>query len=384
MTHRKSVRLLAVAGLFLVNSIVPLQADSVSTGDLGYNVVTLGGAYSWSPTIPAPSATLAATLEVVHGLWNDPGVTVHAYVNGTEVGTFLSDVGYIFPGPSSNSFNITGLLVDGVNTIVFNGLGQSAGDYIIGGITVNYNLPAPTNNPPPVTNALPSLPGLLHYLTRTPLETVPGSQVTGAVRLQWNEQEKASLQKFDLEAKGLEPSTDYFLVATTDEEAKVIQRVKSDGKGRLSISYMAKGQGEGGGKKAFPSGLAPLTEIRAMSLQKGPDVIAAAIISTSPEFEYLVKRRLTQADTNSTAMGVISLKANANEVNFRLRAKGLSAGQTYQLALNAVVVQTVSADALGQVTIEGWPASAPAILDLRTLSLLDASNAVVLGTALPK
>lgn len=109
MTHRNSVRLLAVAGLFLANSIAPLQADSVSTGDLGNNVVELGGSYSWSPTISAPSVSLPATLEVVYGNWNDPAVTVHAYVNGTEVGTFLSDVGYITPGPSSNSFNITGV-----------------------------------------------------------------------------------------------------------------------------------------------------------------------------------------------------------------------------------------------------------------------------------
>jgi len=147
---------------------------------------------------------------------------------------------------------------------------------------------------------------------------------------------------------------------------------------------MAKGQGMGVGKKAFPDEFAPLTEIRALSLQKGPDVVAEAIISTSPTFQYLVKRLLTQADPNGTATGAISLKANANEVNFRLSAKGLSAGQTYHLALNAAVVQTVTANALGQVVIQGWPASAPAVLDLRELSLLDSNNAVVLGTTLPK
>ena len=101
-------------------------------------------------------------------------------------------------------------------------------------------------------------------------------------------------------------------------------------------------------------------------------------------FQYLVKRLLTQADPNATATGAISLKANANEVNFRLSAKGLSAGQTYHLALNDAVVQTVTANALGQVIIQGWPASAPAVLDLSALSLLDSSNAVVLGTTLPK
>lgn len=386
MTNLKSIRLLAAAGL-LLNTAGFCSADSVSTGDLGENVVEFGGAYSWSPSITAPSVIQPATLSVVYGLWNDPAVTVHAYVNGTEVGTFLTDIPYLFPGPSSNSFDITGLLLDGVNTIAFDGLGESFGDYVIGGITVNYNLSAPTNTPPPPTNhvvSLSSRPGLLHYLVRTPLEVAPQSPVTGTVRLQSNEEEKTSMQRFDLDAKGLEPAADYVLVVATDDETNAVQTLKSDGKGRVAVSYIAKGQGEGPNKKAFPVGFAPLTEIRGLSLQKGPDVVAGMITSTSPEFEYLVKRPLTQADTNGPVNGTIHLKANTNEVKFRLTATGLIPGETYRLILNEIVIQTVIADSLGQVVTEGWPATAPAVLDLRTLSLLDGSSSVLLGTTLPK
>jgi len=383
MIHYKTLGMLAAAGLLFFNSGPSTRAaDSVSTGDLGENVVANAGAYSWSPTISAPSVVLPATLDVIYGLWEDPAVTIHAYVNGTEVGTVLGDVGYGFPGPSSNSFDITGLLVDGVNTIVLSGLGESSGAFIIGGITVNYNLPAVTNEPP--TNSVSSLPsrrGLLHYLTRTPLA---GSTVTGSVRLQSNEQEKSSLQRFDLDATGLEPDTDYILVIATREETNAVQTVQSDGKGRLAVSYLAKGQGDETTKKPFPPGFALLTDIRALSLQNGSDVVAGAVINTSPEFEYLIKRPLTQADTNGTPAGSMSFKASVSEVSFQLRAEGLNAGQTYRLALNGAVVLTVSADALGHVAIEGWPAGAPAVLDLRALSLLDAANAIVLGTTLPK
>jgi hypothetical protein len=385
MIHNKTVGLLAAVGLLFFNSGPPIHAaDSISTGDLGENVITSAGAYTWSPTIIAPSVVLPATLDVIYGLWEDPAVTIHAFVNGTEVGAVLGDVGYGFPGPSSNSFDITGLLVDGVNTIVVSGLGESSGAYILGGITVNYNLPAQTNEPP--TNSVSSLPsrrGLLHYLTRTPLG-LPGSTVTGSVRLQSSEQPKSSLQRFDLDAIGLDPATEYILVIATREETNAVQTVTSDGKGRLAISYLAKGQGDDITKKPFPSGFALLTDIRSLSLQSGSEVVAGALINTSPEFEYLVKRPLTQGDTNGTPAGSMSFKADASEVNFQLRAEGLTAGQTYRLALNGAVAATVSADALGQIVIEGWPAGAPAVLDLRALSLLDAANVIVLGTTLPK
>jgi hypothetical protein len=71
-------------------------------------------------------------------------------------------------------------------------------------------------------------------------------------------------------------------------------------------------------------------------------------------------------------------------VNFRLLAGGLTATNDYHLALNSNIVGTVQADDDGRVQIRDWPTNAPAILELRSLSLLDGSSNVVLHTQLPK
>jgi len=47
------------------------------------------------------------------------------------------------------------------------------------------------------------------------------------------------------------------------------------------------------------------------------------------------------------------------------------------------VAMTTSSDS-GRIEIVGWPAGAPALLDLRSFSLSDASSNVVLSTTFPK
>jgi hypothetical protein len=71
-------------------------------------------------------------------------------------------------------------------------------------------------------------------------------------------------------------------------------------------------------------------------------------------------------------------------VSFRLLAGGLHATSDYHLALNSSVVVTATANNNGRLEIKGWPTNAPAVLDLRSLSLLDSSSNVVLKTSLPR
>ena len=227
---------------------------------------------------------------------------------------------------------------------------------------------------------------VLHYMTRTPLTaTEDGSAVAASLRLQHNEQGHSSLQKFDLTATGLLPNTAYFLVAAFDSETNVVGTSNSDANGKLRVAYMKKGQGNGNSEKALPESLDPVSGIRGIALQN-PDTqtVAFAFINTSPKFQYLVKRNLTQGDTNASPAGSISLKVNASSVNFRLLADGLSAASPYLLALNSNIVATVASDDGGGLEIDSWPASAPAVLDLRSLSLLDGASNVVLSTTVPK
>jgi hypothetical protein len=372
---------------------VSMKAATVSTGDLGLNIINAGGAYEWSPTVTSPTNGLPAQLAVTYGLWNDPDTTVHAFVNGTEVGTFLVNNPF-FNGTATSTFDFTNLLVDGVNTVRLDGLGASEGDYVISSIELNYNLPLPpivVTNPPPSTNEPVSGPfvrngtSVLHYLNRTPLADKMGENISGSVRLQLNEQGDSSLQKLDLNATALRPNEAYILIAARgdDPNAYPIGTVTTDKHGRVRVSF-TKGNGEGG--ESLPAELDPVTDIHGIGLAESANTqsVAWSVINTSSNFQYLVERNLTQQDANATPEGSITLEANTSSVNFHLLADGLSPGGTYSLALNSVVVATTTTDAHGALEFTTWPASAPAVLDLRSLSLLDSSNNVLLSTVLPK
>jgi hypothetical protein len=402
MTTTKLVLFSALSLLLMLTT----NAATVSSGDLGANVITAGGAYEWSPNVSSPTNELPATLSVTYGLWNDPGVTVHAFVNGTEVGTFDVTVGF-FDGPATSSFDIPGLLLDGANTIRFDGFGASSGDYVISSIEVNYNLPLPATNPPPSTNPPPVVvtnpppvtngpsggpftrrgTSVLHYSVRTPLTpTDAGSNVEAVVKLDLKEQGHSARQKFEFSASHLAANTEYFLlVARGDElDATAIGTFTTDGRGRARISVGTQGNGHGKVKKPSGPNLLPVTDIRAVGIQNGAtQTLALAWIDDAPNFEYLVKRNLTRADSNGTAAGWISLKGNVQETNFRLLAGGLVPNGVYYLMLNSNVT-SLTANANGVVGVNGWPVGAPALLDARSVALLDGSNKVLLSTTLPK
>ncbi|HRI11663.1 MAG TPA: VPDSG-CTERM sorting domain-containing protein [Verrucomicrobiota bacterium] len=129
--------LLQVLAVLAVSTLAfPVTGADVSTGDLGNNVINDAGDYVWNAPIVDPSGL--ASLSVKYGLWNSPAVDVFAYVNGTQVGNFLADSGYIFPGPEFANFDISGLLVNGLNEIKFSGLSANVGDYVIGQVDIRY------------------------------------------------------------------------------------------------------------------------------------------------------------------------------------------------------------------------------------------------------
>jgi len=396
-TEIKSALLGTLSLLLALNT----PGASVTTGDMGENVIGSGSAYVWSPSVSSLTSSLPATLTVVYGLWNDPIMLVHAYVNGAEVGTFTPQAGY-FDAPSTNVFDVTSALVEGANTVKFDALG-AAGDYVIGSVTLNYNVELVVTNPPPVTNQPPVTvtnqplvtvtndPGtgsfvrrgssVLHYTTVTPLvPTELGSNVSASVRLSLKEQGNSARQSLEFEADHLGPKTGYFLVATLGDEldAVAIKTFVTDKQERARVRVT---QPSNGSAMDF----SPVTGIRAIGIQNAAtQTVALATISSSPSFEYLVKRNLTPANTNGTAAGSVSLKGNTQGVNFRLVAGGLSASNTYYLALNSNIVAMTTSSASGRIGITSWPAGAPVLLDLRLLSLLDGNSNVVLSTTLPK
>jgi hypothetical protein len=399
MTYQQ-LRFHAAAALLLAAS-VGIHAESATTGAMSGNIIGGAGTYTWSPTISAPFGTTNGILTVEHNLWTDPVLNVHAIVNGTDVGSFVVEMPPFF-GSSVAVLNIGNLLVDGVNTITFDGGGGNGAEYSINRVTVNFDLlpepPTPTEtNAPPGTNVVTNVvisvstdlvpsfspATVLHYMTRTPLSAPEGSLVSGGLRLQYHQQKNSSMQKFDLNASGLLAGSNYTLVAVTATETNDAAIVKGDKQGRVCASYQDKGQGKSNGKKAFPAELDPVTDLVAVGLMDGVNTVAWAWVNTSPQFQYLVKRNLTATDTNSGMAGAVFLKANAENIKFSVGASGLVAGEAYHLALNSVVVASLLADADGRVGFVGWPASGPAVIDLRAVEVLNASSNVVLSTVLP-
>jgi hypothetical protein len=125
----------------MVCAPVGAQAELITwtTGDLGNNVIDDAGEFIVNPDLIDPSNTDPATLTVKYGLWNSPDVPVDVFLNGTLVGNFVADQGYISPGPEFAVLDVTGLLLNGLNTLRFTGNSVNNGDYVIGQVDLTYN-----------------------------------------------------------------------------------------------------------------------------------------------------------------------------------------------------------------------------------------------------
>lgn len=125
---------------FVPNSYALLMTQT--TGDLDLRLDN-GADYTWSPNLTTPSNILLATLDIKYGLWNSPDVSVDVYMNLNNVGSFIADSGYITPGPEYISFDVTGLLVDGINEVFLDasGSGDLLGDWIMGRMDLSYDSP---------------------------------------------------------------------------------------------------------------------------------------------------------------------------------------------------------------------------------------------------
>lgn len=228
---------------------------------------------------------------------------------------------------------------------------------------------------------------VLHYSTQNDLvATEHGSNTVGSLRLEFKEQGHSQKQSLRLRASGLDTNGAYGLIAALGDDTNVVRvaDADADGKGRLRVSYLSKGQGNGG-KNPVPEALLPLTDVRSIGIENAStQTVAYAWIADAHRFQYLVKRNLTSEDTNGMAAGSISLIANHRRVHFRLLAGGLSATNDYHLALNSNIVSTVTTDENGRVEVKGWSTNAPPVLDLRSVAVLDGSSNVVLTTTLPR
>lgn len=133
----------------VVASFLALSAGAhavfVTTGDLGPKIVSAtedNGFWSVPLATPAASNLGISWLYVKQGVWNGSNGTVSVKVNGTEVGRFTTQGGYISPGAVVTSFSNVGplLLANSPNVISFQDVDKPPGmDYAIGEVSFDYN-----------------------------------------------------------------------------------------------------------------------------------------------------------------------------------------------------------------------------------------------------
>lgn len=135
----RQIRLKITAILLISPFAANADLITISTGDLGNNVIDGAGDFLWTPLLVSPSGAGANILSVTYGLWNSPSVLVDVFVNGTNVGNFLADNGYISPGPDLFSVDVGAYLVSGINNIFLTGNTQNMGDYVVGQVDLEYD-----------------------------------------------------------------------------------------------------------------------------------------------------------------------------------------------------------------------------------------------------
>jgi hypothetical protein len=113
---------------------------TASTGDLGGNVIYLGGTYTDFLDISRPSKIEPATMTVKFVHWDSPDVPVDVILNQEFIGSFLAEPF----GSEEAVFDVTGLLVNGENEIHFQGNHApdhpdlDPGNYLIAQIDIDY------------------------------------------------------------------------------------------------------------------------------------------------------------------------------------------------------------------------------------------------------
>ena len=150
---KKNFFAVLAAGLLMLGMAGMSYATMVTstTGDLGYNVITNAGSFSVNLNATTPSNSINSSLIVKYGLWNSPGVTVDTYFNGILLGNFVADNAYISSGPNFANYDITGHLLNGVNTIRLDGHGINEGDYVVGQVDMKYDNSGSAPVPEPST-----------------------------------------------------------------------------------------------------------------------------------------------------------------------------------------------------------------------------------------
>ena len=87
-----------------------------------------GQSISWNPDLPVINNVI---LKIKYGLWNSPSVLFTVTLNGSNIGSFWANWGYISPGPKYVRMNISNYIIAGPDRIVISAA-AGGGEAVIG------------------------------------------------------------------------------------------------------------------------------------------------------------------------------------------------------------------------------------------------------------
>jgi len=231
---------------------------------------------------------------------------------------------------------------------------------------------------------------ILHWMlhaTFTNTDLAPNA--IGSVDAKLNQQGNADNQKLNISLGKLDSNTTYTLSAVLGDDTNLtdVTTFTTDANGAAAFKYSHVGSSHGNGHgpgTPLPDALKPISNIRELvvDISSTQEVLRADL--TAPDrFQYLVKRAMSNDHVEDTAAASLRIHASGSFVQFRIDATGLTATQTYFLAINSDIASSTTSDTQGKLNISGLSGGAPAILDIHDLAILNSTSNSVLSTTLP-
>lgn len=231
---------------------------------------------------------------------------------------------------------------------------------------------------------------ILHWMLRAAfVNTDVDTDAVGSVDAKLNQQGHADNQRLTINVGNLDSNATYTLSAFLGDDTNLteVATFDTDANGSAVITYSHVGSSHGDGHgpgTPLPDVLKPISNIRGLVIDNSStqDVLRADL--TAPrKLQYLVKRAMANDGVEPGAAAALRIHASQSFVQFRLNASGLTASQTYFLAINNDIASNLSSDAGGNLKINGLPAGAPRALDIHELAILNSASNSVLSTTLP-